>query len=129
MKRLICVVLILFLLIPAAALADADFSGCWVSTETLATGCPSVTFLCLREDHTCFYLIQSFREEEAGPGRTFIGTWDVQDGVVVAKTGNNTTTSLLFNEEFTVGYDPSTLKFYIHTSLMIDGILDNLQNQ
>ena len=127
MKKLIAVLLILVLFLPSAVLADGpDFTGCWVHTETLTTGCPSVTFLCLTEDHRCFFLIQAFREEEAGLGRTFVGTWDIEDGYVVAKTGNNTSTRLQFNEEYTVAFCPDTFSFYIHTSKMIDSIMNEL---
>ncbi len=127
MKKLITVVLIFALLLPAAALADESyFSGCWVHTETLTTGCPSLTFICLTEDHKCFYLIQSFREDEAGPGRTYIGTWDVEDGYLVAKTGENTSTRLQFSDDYSVAFNPDNYQFYIHTSQMIDSIMNNL---
>ena len=127
MKRLLSFILIAALLLPAAAFADDSyFAGCWVHTEKLETGCPSVTFICFTEDHKCYYLIQSFREDAAGPGRTYVGTWEIQDGYLVAKTGNNTTTRLQFDEGFTVAFCPDTLSFYIHTSKMIDNILNEL---
>ena len=130
MKKLIAVLLILVLFLPSAVLADGlYFTGCWVHTEMFTTDCPSVTFICLREDHKCFYLIQGFKEDEAGLGRTYVGTWDIEDGYVVAKTGNNVTTTLVFDDERLVAYDPKTMKFYIHTSLMIDSIMNNLLNQ
>ena len=126
MKKLITVALILALLLPAAALADASFSGCWVHTETLTTGCPSLTFICLTEDHKCFYLIQSFREDEVGPGRTYIGTWDVEDGYLVAKTGENTSTRLQFAADYSIAFCPDTYTFYVHTSQTIDSIMRQL---
>ena len=128
MKKLLLFVLIVALLLSfSAALAeDSYFSGSWVHTEMLETGCPSVTFICLTEDHKCFFLIQSFREDEAGPGRTYVGTWEVEDGYLVAKTGNNTSTRLQFNEGYTVAFCPDTFSFYIHTSKMIDSIMNEL---
>ena len=130
MKKLIAVLLILVLFLPSASLADSPFfTGCWVHTTMQTTDCPAVTFLCLREDHKCFFLIQSFREDEAGLGRTHVGTWDIEDGSVVAQIGGNVTIALRFNDDYSVAWDPYTLKFYIHTSMMIDGIMNNLLNQ
>lgn len=129
MKKLIAVLLILVLFLPSAVLADSPFTGCWVYTTMQTTDCPSVTFLCLREDHKCFFLIQSFREDEAGLGRTHVGTWDIEDGSVVARIGGNVTITLRFNDDYSVGCDPHTLHFYIHTSMIIDNIMDALLNQ
>lgn len=129
MRKLIAVLLILVLFLPSAVLADSPFTGCWVNTSMQTTDCPAVTFLCLREDYKCFFLIQSFREDEAGLGRTHVGTWDIEDGSVVAQIGGNVTISLRFNDDYSVGWDPYSLKFYIHTSMMIDSIMNNLLNQ
>ena len=99
MKKLITVTLILALLLPGLALA-AGVSGCWVSYELLNTGAPCVSFLYLADNGTCFYLVQLFNQDDAGFGRTFVGTWEQQpDGSVIAKTGNNTDTRLRFQSE------------------------------
>lgn len=130
MKKLIAVLLILVLFLPSAVLADFPyFTGCWVHTEMFTTNCPAVTFLCLRDDYKCFYLIQGFDEEGPTLGRTYIGTWEIEDGCLVAQTGNNVTTTLLFNDDYSIAYNPNTLKFYVHTSMIIDNIMDALLNQ
>lgn len=99
MKKLLALTLILALLIPALALASGP-EGCWVSYDPLTTGAPHVSFLFLAENGTCYFLTQMFNEDSAGFGRTFVGTWELQeDGSVVAKTGNNTSTTLTFHGE------------------------------
>ena len=131
MRKLFAFLLAVCLLLPACSLAEEPdgIYGCWVHTETLTSGCPSLTFICLREDHTCFFLIQAFRDDEAGLGRTFVGTWAIEDGTVLAKTGNNTTTPLLFDDNFAVAYNPNTLDLYIHTSKYIDQSMAELIKQ
>ena len=71
MKKLITIILILALILPASALAldESGLIGCYARYELLTTGCPSMTMLYLGENHVSFFLIQSFREDEPGLGR------------------------------------------------------------
>ena len=118
MKKLLAVVLILALLLPVAALADdSDVVGCWAHYELLTTGCPAMEMIYLAEDHTCYFLIQSFDHDAAGLGRTHVGTWEMQsDGTVLAKTGNNSSTVLYFSPGYQVAMNTKTLGVFINLS-------------
>lgn len=118
MKKLLAIILIVALLLPVAALADdSDVVGCWAHYELLTTGCPSMEMIYLAEDHTCYFLIQSFDHDEAGLGRTYVGTWEIQsDGTVLAKTGNNSSTVLYFSPGYQVALNTKTLAFFINLS-------------
>ena len=119
MKKLLAVVLILALLLPVAAFADdSDVVGCWAHYELLTTGCPNMEMIYLAPDHTCYFLIQSFKSDDAGLGRTFVGTWEMQsDGTVLAKTGNNTSTVLSFSPNYQAAVNTITLGVYINLSV------------
>ena len=115
MKKLLSVVLILAILLPFAAFADdSAVVGCWAHYEMQTDGTPSMAMLYLAEDHTCYFLIQAFHHDEAGLGRTHVGTWKIQsDGSIYAKTGNNTDMELtLYNENFAIKKD--TLDIYVN---------------
>ena len=117
MKRFFALLLVLVLLLSASALADGVV-GCWAHYELLTTGCPSMTMLYLAEDHTCYYLIQSYDHDEPGIGRTFVGTWEMQaDGTVLAKTGNNSDTVLYFSPEYQVAMNTKTFGLFINLSV------------
>ena len=119
MKKLLTIILILALLLPGIALAaDSDAVGCWVHYEKLTTGTPSCTMLYLAENHVCYFLIQAFHEDEPGLGRAFVGTWDWDsDGIVIAKTGNNTTTTLAFYPTYQVAIDKETGSIFVNLSV------------
>ena len=116
MKRFFVVLLVLALLIPftAFALTESDVVGCWAHYLTAADGSPTMAMLYLAEDHTCYYVIQSFRHDEAGLGRTHVGTWNLQsDGTVYAQTGNNSSTELTFYSQ-SIAYTKKTMDIYIN---------------
>lgn len=104
MKKLITIILILAMLLPAAALADeSDVIGCWVHYSLLTNGAPGVEFLYLSEDHTSYYLIQTYKPTEAWNGRTHVGTWEMnEDGTVTAQAGNVATITLKFSDDYTL---------------------------
>ncbi len=116
MKKLIAIVLILALLLPAAAMADEkDVVGCWAHYELQRSGTPSMIMLYLNEYHICYFMIQSFDAYEAGIGRTFVGTWQLNDnGTVTAKTGNNTETTLYIHDTYSVAMDVRTADMYVN---------------
>jgi hypothetical protein len=121
MKKLITVILILSMLLPAAALAgESDVVGCWAYYSVSSSGTPSMEMIYLADDHTCYFLIQSFDHDEPSLGRAFVGTWEMQqDGSVFAKTGNNTNTTLMFDtNEYAVAYNPKANKYYINAGLI-----------
>jgi hypothetical protein len=80
---------------------------------------PSVTFLYLAEDGVCYFLIQAFNHDEAGIGRTFVGTWTMDsNGAVTAKTGNNTETTLVFSPAGNVALNPRTNEMYVNLTAL-----------
>ena len=109
MKKFLSVFLDLVLLLPVSAFAvsDSDVVGCWAHYSVGTDGSPSMAMLYLAEDHVCYFIIQSFRHDEAGIGRTYVGNWKIQDnGSIYAKTGNNTDTELiLYNESLALTRD------------------------
>lgn len=119
MKKLLAIILILALLLPAIALADAvNPVGCWVKYEILNTGAPSMAMLYLAEDHTCYYMVQAFHKDSAGLGRVHVGTWEYKpDGIVYAKTGENTETLLSIADNNAVALDVKTFKYFMNISL------------
>ena len=118
MKRLITVILILALLLPAAALADEkDVIGCWGAYEILTTGAPSMIMVYLAEDHTCYYVNQMFRPDEPAFGRQYVGTWEMlSNGFVYIKTGNNANMTLMFSNEYVGALDTGTNQLYVNLS-------------
>ena len=96
MKKLIAVSLILVLLLPVCAFAsESDYIGCWAHYDLQTSGAPSMSMLYIAENHTCYFVIQSFKPDEAWIGRTYVGTWEIlDDGTLYAKAGNNTDTKL-----------------------------------
>ena len=120
MKKLLAMILILALLVPALALADeSDVIGCWVHYELLTTGAPSVTFLYLAEGGVCYYLIQTYKPDDVGMGRTFVGTWEFdKEDTVTAKTGNNAKTTLYFSPDGSVAMDTRTMQIYVNLSVL-----------
>ena len=116
MKRLITIILILALLLPALAMADGPV-GCWAEYELLTTGAPSMTMLYLAEDGNCDYIIQAFDKDAPGLGRQFVGTWgQLDDGTVEAKTGNNNRTNLRFDDNYTVAMNMKTGDIFVNLS-------------
>ena len=115
MKKLITIILILALILPAAALADdSAVVGCWAHYELQTDGTPVMSMLYLAEDHTCYFVIQAFHHDEPGIGRTHIGTWEYRsDGTVYAKTGNSTSTELSFYSE-SLAINKKTLDVYVN---------------
>lgn len=120
MKKFLCLILIAVLLIPAAAFADDSFIGCYASYSPLTTGSPSMEMIYFAEDGTCYFMIQSFRPDEPGLGRSYVGTWTVEDGELIAKTGNNTSQRFRFSDEFSAAVEMDTLTMFVHISPFID---------
>lgn len=119
MKKLLALILVLALLLPAAALAaESDVIGCWAHYSPLSDGAPFVEVIVLAEDHTCYYLSQMYSTDEAGLGRTFVGTWEMNaDGTVTAKIGNNTSATLRFSGTYVGAMDTKTGALFVHLDL------------
>ena len=118
MKRLITVILILCLLLPAAALAELpDVTGVWISSELLKDGAPSMSYIYLADDHTSYFVIQAFHPDSPGLGRQFVGTWEwISTDKVFVKTGNNTSTTLRILGDYS--FEETTLTIYLHAPVL-----------
>ena len=116
MKRFLCLLFVLALLFSASAFADdLDVVGCWAQYSVLTTGAPSMSMLYLAEDHTCYYVTQQFRPDEAGFGRTYIGSWEFQiDGTLFVKIGNNAKLNLRFTSSGDIALDTLTMDVYVN---------------
>jgi len=95
MKKLFSVILALVFLFSAAALSESekelDFYGGYAHMEIWKDNTPVMYVIYFAEDHTCYYLVQSFNNDGPGVGRAHVGTWEyTPDGEVYAKTGDNT---------------------------------------
>lgn len=101
MKKLIALLLILVLLPVCALASESDVVGCWANYEMLTDGAPCFTMMYLTEDHRCYFVTQMFHEDEEGLGRTYIGSWELQnDGTALVKTGNYAETKLVFDDSY-----------------------------
>lgn len=120
MKKLITVILILAILLPAAALAgEPDVVGCWATYDRLTTGAPQITALYLSETHKCYYLAQYYHVDEPGTGRAYIGSWEMQsDGSVLAKIGENTSIVLQFDPTYVIAINPKTNSLFLNLNLI-----------
>ena len=118
MKKLITIILVLIMMLPTIATSgDNGVVGCWAHYELSTAGTPSMYMLYLSSDNTCYYIIQSFKNDAAGIGRTYVGTWEMQpNGNVIAKTGDNTNTTLYFSPEYGAALDVRTNQMYINLS-------------
>ena len=94
MKKLLAVILILAMLLPAAATAlerEVDYYYGYGHIEVTKSGTPFIAVIYFAEDQTCYYLAQMFKSDEPGLGRAYVGTWGyTADGKVFAKIGENT---------------------------------------
>lgn len=122
MKKLITVVLILALLLPAAALADeSDFIGCWAHYDRLESGAPSISVLYLAEGNVCYYVAQYFHADSAGPGRTYIGTWEMDSSnTLTAQIGENTKISLYLSAQGGAALDTKTFDLYVNLKSLMN---------
>ena len=119
MKKLITVILILSLLLPAAAMTEElGIVGCWSHYELQTTGAPEIKTLYLAEDYTCYFIIQAFKPDGPGLGRSYVGTWELlDDGSVYAKTGKNTDMILRFADGYYVAYDVTMNEYYLNLDI------------
>ena len=117
MKKFLVLFLVFVLLVPVFALADdSDYVGCWAHYDLQTDGTPVMSMLYLAENNTCYYIIQSFHTDEAGLGRTYVGTWKLNaDGTIYAKTGNNTSTTLkVTGSSDSLAVNPETMDVFVN---------------
>jgi hypothetical protein len=116
MKKFIAVLFALVLLFSVSSFAEEpDVVGCWAQYSVLTTGAPAMSMLYLADDHVCYYLTQMFGPDEAGFGRTFVGTWEfLPDGILFVKIGNNATLNLELSQSGDLAVDTSTLNVFVN---------------
>lgn len=123
MKKLITVVLILAMLLPAAALAEVEewlYADTWTCTEYLNDGGVTLTTICLMEDGTAFCIVHMFFQDHEGYGRTHIGTWEVTGpDTINVVSGDNTSMDLAY-ATYNMMYNVKTRKMFFR-SCMRDG--------
>ena len=104
------------MLLPAAALADdVDVVGCWAQYSVLTTGAPSMSMFYLTEDHICYFLTQMFDPDEAGFGRTYVGSWEfLSDGTLFVKIGNSAKLNLKLSSSGGFAVDSDTMNVYVN---------------
>lgn len=95
MKKLITIILILAMLLPAVTLAEEnkeiDYYGGYAHIEISKDDTPIMYVIYFAEDYKCYFLAQAFDSKRPTIGRAFVGNWGyTSDGEVHAVTGENT---------------------------------------
>ena len=104
MKKLIALILILAMTLPAAAFADVPLEewvveGNWMGFyyEGKKDENRLAVIVVLDDNNVAYYITQMFYKDEPGLGRSFIGTWEIlADNIIHVVTGNNTSMNLQF---------------------------------
>lgn len=91
MKKLIALILILAVLVPAAVLAEEpDFFGAYTMTLMMEKDrdAPFISSIKFSENGTCYYCEQMFYSDRPGASVALIGEWEYnEDGDIVVKLG------------------------------------------
>ena len=101
MKKLITVLLILALILPAAALADdpLDFYAGYAHVEMVESekDAPFMSIIKFDENGKCYYSEQQFFPDRPGTANAMIGTWEsVDEETILIKIGR-TNASITFH--------------------------------
>ena len=119
MKKLITMLLILALALPAAALADVKawmLDGTWTYTDYMNDGVGIVS-LYMTEDGKAYYTAQAFIGEEPGISRAFVGSWEFTGpDTVLVTIGENTQIELCY-QTFNLMYDVKTKSMYFRAAM------------
>ena len=123
MKKLITIILIMAMILPAAALADMDpgmYEGAWTCHEFTTDGGVVLTTVYLDEGGIAYFMIQSFSPEKLGLGRAFVGSWEVTGpDMIHVVCGNKATLDLLYCS-YNMMYETTTRDQYFR-AIMRDG--------
>ena len=91
MKKLMIIILVLAILVPAASSADS-MTGIWAVwvPQSVTIGSGNYSFICiLNEDNTFFYIFSASRDGETTTS-TDTGTWEFNnDNVILQKKDEN----------------------------------------
>lgn len=101
MKKLITLILILSLAVPAAALAsnESDYVGKWIYTEYKTDGTLTFILIDIQPDHTAISVFgHADGDRSKVPGRSFIGSWQMTSTGIHVVSGYNTEKDLYIYE-------------------------------
>ena len=125
MKKLITVILILALLLPAAAMASVSswlYEDTWVHTDYGKSGGVTIEAICLHEDGTAFYVVQSFTAEEPGFSRAFVGSWEVSGpDTIHVVIGENAEMEMCYSS-YNMIYDIQTRSMFFRSAMGKDDV-------
>ena len=125
MKKLLTVILILAMILPAAALADVSswlYEATWVHTDYGKSGGVTIEALCLNEDGTAFYVVQSFTAEEPMFGRAFVGSWEISGpDTIHVIIGNNAEMEMCYSS-YNMMYDVQTRSMFFRSAMGKDDV-------
>ena len=118
MKKLITMILILALILPASALGDISawmLEDTWTHTELMKTGVGIIS-LYLTEDGKAYYTAQTFMDEP-GTGRSYIGSWEFTGpDTILVFIGENTEIELCY-QTYNMMYDTKTRDMYFRAAM------------
>ena len=105
MKKVITIVMIaMTLLLTVPAYADGlivdDFMGMWVNYYDTNSNGATIEAIYLRDDHTVFYMNRRFNASDAGFGREFVGSWEVNGDCIHIKYGDSAESDLYMSDGF-----------------------------
>ena len=121
MKKLLAVIMILALLLPAASgtaltLSEWMVWGSWNHFETTNNGM-LLTSIYLEEDGIAYFMTQLFSDGAPGFGRAYVGSWEItNDRYVHIVTGQNTSIDRCF-KDYNEMDDQATGSMYFRAEL------------
>ena len=107
MKKTILTLLVALLFLPVSCFAveSSLYVGTWVQVDAPSTS-PMITMIHLTEDHRCFFLYQTFHEDNtASFGRTFCGKWTALGDYAYLTTGENSTMKVMITSNGFLAHD------------------------
>ena len=124
MKKLLCVLAVLLLLIPAAHgedLADDEkaFVGVWVRYHEYKDSGVIFELFQLTADHQVYYLNQTFKPGEVGYGRQAAKTWQkIRDNRILITYGENAKSEAFITDSGELGiYSADNSYYYSYTKI------------
>ena len=92
MKKLITIIMVLALFLPAAVIAeepDCDAAYVHIEMNEKDHDAPFIAAIKFAQNNTCYYCEQTFYSDRPGQSNALIGTWEMtSDGEVLVKLGN-----------------------------------------
>ena len=115
MKKLLTLLLVLALFLPAAATAgEEDIIGTsWAHSEIMDNGAPYLIMFYLGKNHLCYYVSQKFTENTYWTVVQHVGSWNIRpDGTVWMEMDIGVYRCLSFNDFYEVAMDQDTNELF-----------------